>query len=433
MRIFFFAATIVAFASPASAGQTASKALTLDACIRLAEDAQSNVSAARQQSEIARYGLIQARAGFLPQIHFGNGYTYNSALQGGPEVFSFIALNGIREYNSMFTTALEVDTSGKLRAALARARADQDAAAANVGIVRRDLKRAVTAAYYRLLLTRRLIRVAQDALLEAQSFERRARLLFENGEVAQGDVIKAAAQVAFLQQISNNAQLDAQIANHDLASFWTPDVAEDLSIVDDLDQPVTPPEPASVSVERAAGAAAPFSSRPEVKLLDAEKRGLMADARCSRAELFPQANVVFQYGIDSLRLRIGDRGYAAFVSVGIPLFDWMRIRSQARQFDLRAQQIEAGRAIAERTFSRAYQDALARVRHVYQQISLAESQVKLSDENLRLSRLRFDGGEGLALDVVAAQNQLAQARTNYYTALVNYLSARADLEVAVGR
>jgi len=111
----------------------------------------------------------------------------------------------------------------------------------------------------------------------------------------------------------------------------------------------------------------------------------------------------------------------------------MRIRSQARQFDLRAQQIEAGRAIAERTFSRAYQDALARVRHVFQQISLAESQVKLSDENLRLSRLRFDGGEGLALDVVAAQNQLAQARTNYYTALVNYLSARADLEVAVGR
>ena len=47
--------------------------------------------------------------------------------------------------------------------------------------------------------------------------------------------------------------------------------------------------------------------------------------------------------------------------------------------------------------------------------------------------LRYEGGEGLALDLVAAQNQLAQARTNYYTAVANYLNARADLEVAAGK
>ena len=60
-------------------------------------------------------------------------------------------------------------------------------------------------------------------------------------------------------------------------------------------------------------------------------------------------------------------------------------------------------------------------------------QVKLSEENLRLARLRYDGGEGLALDVVSAQNQLAQARANYYTALASYQNGRADLEVASGR
>lgn len=432
MRIIFLVATIAAFTAADAAAQATSRVLSLEDCTRLAEDAQSIVSVARQQSEIARYGLIQARAGLLPQIHLGNGYTYNSPSAGNSEIFSFIALNGIREYNSMFTTALEVDTSGKLRAALARARADQDAAAANVGMTRRDLKRAVAAAYYRLLLTRRLVRVAQDALTEAQNFERRVRLLFDNGEVAQADVVKAASQVVFLQQVGNNAQLDAQIANHDLASFWTAQVGEDLSIVDVLDQPVTPPDSTSAAQQPASGAS-PYGARPEFNLLDAERRGFLADARRSRADLLPQASVVFQYGIDSLHMRVRDRGYAAFVNVGLPVFDWMRIRSVSRQFDLRAQQVEANRAIAERTFSRDYQDALARVRLVFQQISLTESQVKLSDENIRLSRVRYDGGEGLALDVVAAQNQLAQARANYYTAIVNYLNARADLEVAIGR
>ena len=62
-----------------------------------------------------------------------------------------------------------------------------------------------------------------------------------------------------------------------------------------------------------------------------------------------------------------------------------------------------------------------------------ERQAELAGEDLRLSRIRYEGGEGSALDVVAAQNGLAQARSNYYTTMANYLNARADLEVASGR
>jgi outer membrane protein TolC len=47
--------------------------------------------------------------------------------------------------------------------------------------------------------------------------------------------------------------------------------------------------------------------------------------------------------------------------------------------------------------------------------------------------VRYEGGEGLALDVVAAQNQLAQARANLVTTKASYLNARAELEVASGR
>ena len=89
--------------------------------------------------------------------------------------------------------------------------------------------------------------------------------------------------------------------------------------------------------------------------------------------------------------------------------------------------------IGERTFSRDYRDALARVEQVYRQIAITQEQVNASDENLRLARLRYEGGEGSALDVVAAQSQAAQARTNFYTARANYMNARADLEVAAGR
>jgi outer membrane protein TolC len=384
------------------------------------------VTVARQETEIAGQGLTQSRAGFLPLVHLGTGYTYNSPALRNREEFSFVALNGIREYVGQLTAVQELDTSGRLRAALARARADRDAATASLGITQRDLKRAVIAAYYQLLLARRLVVVNLAALDEARSFEKRTRLLVEHGEAAQADLVKASSQVAFLEQAQQAAELDAQIANHQLASFWTRDVADPLPVADAFDQPLPPPEAPAGSAESL------FMRRLEFSLLDAQRRGFQADARRARAELFPQASLVFQYGLDSLHVRVQDRGYAAFVNLNIPVFDWLRSRSAVRQSQLRARQVEVTREIAARTFSKDYQTAAARVRLIYQQISITQSQVRLSEENLRLSRVRYEGGEGSALDVVSAQTQLTQARTNYYAAVANYLNAKADLEVAAG-
>ena len=179
--------------------------------------------------------------------------------------------------------------------------------------------------------------------------------------------------------------------------------------------------------------ASPFLGRPEFRLFDAQRRGFQADARAARAELFPQLSLVEQYGFDSNQFSFADRGYASFVHLNIPVFDWFRARSASRQVSLQASQVDTNRQIAERQFSKEYRDALARVEQIYAQIAITEKQVKLSEDNLRLSRVRYEGGEGVALDVVSAQGQLAQARANYFTAKASYLNARVDLEVAAGR
>ena len=119
--------------------------------------------------------------------------------------------------------------------------------------------------------------------------------------------------------------------------------------------------------------------------------------------------------------------------MNVPIFDWLRAQSVSRQFITRASQIDSTRKLSERVFSREYESAKARMTSVHEQVTIAESQVKLFEENLKLSRLRYEGGEGPALDVVVAQTQLQQARANYFNTLFLYANARADLEVAAGR
>lgn len=420
------AANLLAATLTCASAQPISAPLTLQDCIRLAESVPSVVSVARQDRDIAARDVTRARAGLLPQSRLINGFTYNSPLLYNRQVFSFIPLNGIREYGSLFSVNQDFDSSGRLRAEMAQARASEEIAATGVALTQRDLRRAVATAYFRALLTRRIVRIIQDVLAESRSFQNRTKLLFNAGEAAQADVVKAGAQVAFLQQAFNAAQLEANLANQELASFWTRDVAGVVPLVDVLENDPAPPEPE-------APQGAPFLKRLEFRLLDARRRGFQADVRRARSALLPQLGFTFQYGIDSTAVRINDRGYAAFVNLTIPLFDWNRARAEMQQARLRTQQVESSRAISERVFSRDYQNALARVKQLYEQIALTREQARLAEDDLRLSRIRYEGGEGAALDVVTAQNQLAQARSNHYTTMANYLNAKADLEVAAGR
>ncbi len=400
--------------------------LTLEDCIRKSMAVPSSVSVARMDRLIADRDRSIARAGLLPQASAAVGTVYTSPSQLNPETFAFIPANAIREYVGLGRIFMEIDTSGRVRAEIARARANQQAAQASAGIAERDLKRAVSLAYYRLLLSRHLVEAIRSSLAESQNFERRVKLLAEGGEAARADVVKASTQVAILRQTLTSAELAATLANQDLAAYWTSDVDPLLNVQDVFDRSASELSP----IPNAPGQ---FTRRLEFSLLDAQKAGFQADAKRTKALLLPQLSLNFNYGLDSFRVDWQHRGYSAVASVNFPIFGWFRTLNASKQFTTRAEQITETRSVAERRYSQEYSAAQARVGRLQEQIALAKEQVKLAEEDFKLSTLRYEGGEGAAVDVVVAQNQLVQGRSSYYLSISNYLSAKLDLEVAAGR
>jgi len=351
LRLWFrLGCVAVALAGAAWAQDTS---LTLSDCVQKALEARNELSIARNDLRVAQQGVVAARAGFLPQMQATGGYTYNSPSKTGGSQ-QFIALNSVHEYVTQFGASLPIDTSGKLRAELARARSEREAARQSVRMTERDLRRAVTASYYRLVLARRLVDVAKSTISEAQSFESRARKLNAGGEAARADVVKAQAEVAFLQQTLQGAELDAETANHDLASYWTSDVSLILKVADPFDGPLPQPAPDSTSDA--------YMRRVEFSLFDAQRLGLKADIGAARAGMLPQTSLSWQYGIDSERYSWADRGQAFFATVNVPIFDWLKSWSATKQAHIRLESFDITRDIARRNLSKEYQSALARVR-----------------------------------------------------------------------
>ena len=58
--------------------------------------------------------------------------------------------------------------------------------------------------------------------------------------------------------------------------------------------------------------------------------------------------------------------------------------------------------------------------------------VQQAEENLKVRQLQFDRGLARPLDVMQAEDQLAQTRQSYLSALIDYQLARAQLSLAIG-
>ena len=413
--------------SPARAQQ---QALTLDDCVRLALEAPSSVQAVDREQAVARERQTAARSEMLPQFGLNAGYVYNSPLRNGPNPFSFVARNGLREYLAIADASWTLDLSGRLRAGLALARAGRDIAVADLEVARRDLRRAVAVAYYDLLLARRLVVLEESSLDEVREFERRVRARQQQGEASRADLLKASAQRSQFERRLSRSRLNARLANQILASFWTTDADRDLPVEDVLDSAPTPPAEA---LEQGSGeAAAALERRPELERLAAFGRSLDAQRKIARAGLKPQADVVFQYGLDANQVRGDQRGYAAYVNLNIPVFDWFRTRSEVRAARFQREQVDFERASAERAFTREYLAAHSRVQSSQERISMAESEFGDARENLRLVRLLYENGEGSALDVVLSQEHVTTAGGGFYAALAEYHRARVDYQAAAG-
>lgn len=417
-------ATILLACSAEAFAQTAEPPLTLPQCIELARNAPSTVRKAREQLRSAQFGLRGAEANFLPQISVLNGFTYNSPLLYDRNQFSFVALNGVREYSSVADASLELDTAGRLRAIYARARADRAIAETGVVIGERDLRQAVAMSYYHVLLARKLLASAEENQKTAHDFETKIRQLVNGGEASQADLAQASVESALLDQTAASMKIESERANHELASYWTSDVSTPLNLEEELDLPAPPMPPAPGDQA--------YLRRPEFQLFTNQIEGFRADAREARARMLPQLFLDFQYGVDSLQVTSRNRGYMGAIRLNIPVFDFLRAYDQKRQFQSMATQAQIDQSIGRRILSKEYQDALSEVKGLFPQIAITARQVTDAQENLRLSRIRFEGGEGPALAVVTAESALVQSEINFYTTRANYLNALVSLKVASG-
>jgi len=413
--------------STAGGPQPATIVLTLADALERARANSPQFQAAVTELGLAREDRYQARAALLPGVDYNNAFTYTQG--NGTSTGRYIGSNGVHEYVSQGMAHEVIGAAQVLD--YQRAAAVHALAKARAEIATRGLTVTVVQSYFGLLATETRTVNAERAFNEGQHFLELSRKLGEGGEVAHSDTIKAQIQANDLKRAWQEAKLTEQNARLALAVLLFPNFFQDFTLANDLaTMPALPP------MNELQTMAA--KNNPELQAAFAALAVANKQVGVAKAGYLPSLSVDMFYGIDANQFakRAPDGtqnlGYQGIATLNIPVWNWGATQSKVRQAELLRHQAQVELSAAQRQALADLQSFYSEAQLAYDQLQMLKQTTELAEQSLRLTTLRYQGGEATALEVVDAQNTLTAAGNSYHDGEARYHVALANLQTLTG-
>ena len=413
--------------STAGGPQPATIVLTLADALERARANSPQFQAAVTELGLAREDRYQARAALLPGVDYNNAFTYTQG--NGTSTGRYIGANGVHEYVSQGVAHEVIGAAQVLD--YQRAAAVHALAKARAEIATRGLTVTVVQSYFGLLATQTRTINAERAFNEGQHFLELSRKLGEGGEVAHSDTIKAQIQANDLKRAWQEAKLTEQNARLALAVLLFPNFFQDFTLANDLaTMPALPP------MNELQTMAA--KNNPELQAAFAALAVANKQVGVAKAGYLPSLSVDMFYGIDANQFakRAPDGtqnlGYQGIATLNIPVWNWGATQSKVRQAELLRHQAQVELSAAQRQALADLQSFYGEAQLAYDQLQMLKQSTELAEQSLRLTTLRYQGGEATALEVVDAQNTLTAAGNSYHDGEARYHVALANLQTLTG-
>jgi len=316
---------------------------------------------------------------------------------------------------------------GRRRAGLDAAREDAERLRLLNDAAWRDVRFAVTAAYYDLLRARNAIGLWEETVRLFQAHEDLIRDQFEAGTVLRSDLLQIGVRLAEARENLVSARYQAEIALARLAAV----VGVPASEIEVPDRPLGSPPYAA---DEGPLLVAAREEHPTIEALMAAERAAAYSEKAARRGNWPSLDMEIQ-GIwhgDDETFGMERDSYAIFILLDFPFYDGgaskaARLEASARRRETEAMRREAadGMELAVRTAHRNTLDAVTRV-------GIADEAVVAADAALAIIEERYRGGMAKVVDLLEAERALTESRVRALDARAMAWSALAGVERFAG-
>lgn len=404
--------------------------LSLPDAIRMALEKSPDLKSAQARLQIA-YGMereTKSEAGIQVTAHGllmdTSSMTMIPTVSGVEPSAMFMVPTRVRSGGSA-VASFPLFTGGRISGLVDSATHNREAEEFRFEAAKVQLAYAVKIAYGQVLVAQKEVAVEERVLEENQDALTRIKTLLESGKVATVQLYRANAEFSNAKRKLVEAQNGFALRKIDLLRILGTDLSAPIILTDSLVE--LPNAPNKEALIREAEL-----NRPELLAKKKEVAGVEALVRSAKGDYFPQT---YFYGrADTLSGSPGQFNGTSFGLIAtFPIFDSGKRGGKVEQ--------------AEGKLKEAHSDLEALTLNVRREVTqgwlnldtarvlLAEvkDELKSAEENLRITRLRFESGKAIQLEILDALSVYERARLRELDARFAYHAALALLDRAVGR
>lgn len=415
--------------------------LSLPEAAALAQRQHPAVTGAQARVDAAGSRVEQARAGYLPKVHYQESYqrsnnpvfvfsTLLTQRRFAEENFAIDALNNpasLQNFQSVVSAEQTLFDGGVTRTQVQAAGLQKQLTAEEQRALANNLAAAAARAYLGVLLAEESRKVAREAVVSAEVDLQRAQAVRAAGMSTDADVLSIQVHLAAMREQEIRRRSDVEVARAALNEALGLPLDTERSLTTALTPLPTPP-PAPGDYEKRAASERPDTRQAGLAVELAQKQSSLA-----RTGYLPQVSVrgaleanrgrfVTQYGGNwfagvTLRWNLFN-GFADRARIQEASHSLAAAQSAKRQVDA-AVQLQVRRVYAE-------------LRAATERIEVAEAAVAQADESLRIIRNRYEGGLSTVTDLLRNQVARLEASLRRLAAVHDQRAAATMLELAAG-
>jgi outer membrane protein len=401
-------------------------ALSLDEALLTALENHPNLQAARERIAAQRAVLGQQLGAYYPTI--SNSSLYRTTTQTGttgssPRGFDF--------FSSQINFNYILYNFGKREGAVEAARETLNAVGHNYKTTADAVILGVKQAYYTYLGAQALVKVREETVKSRELLVKQAQGFYEVGTRARIDVARAESNLF-------NALADLITTQNATKIAWVT-LKNALGLRELPERPLAEePITTNISYRFEEARELAYSSRPELKSFDAQRKAQDQNIATARRGHLPDLNFDANYGRRNTSTSGGNTfplnaTWQVQLTLSIPIFDGFRTTNRVEETLRNYHVIKAQEEQQRQQIALEVEQSYLRLVELQERIKANEAAAKAAKENLDLANGRYQVGVGNIIEVTDAQTLYTDAQTTYIRALYEFKIAEAQFTRSIGQ
>lgn len=409
--------------------------LSLDSCRKMALSQSESLQQAENRYRQSCLDNKIASAAMLPKIEASATGTY---------VFPDMDMMGMDlrmrgTYMAGITLAQPLYAGGKIMTGKKLARLGMEIAGEQKRMTEMDVLVEADNAYWTLIAVRQKVQMLQSYKEQMDSLFAQVSTAVEAGLSTDNELLRIEASKSDISYQLQKAENGEELCRLSLCRITGIDADAALELTDTI-----------VRIEAPVMLAAEIDQRPELKLLEHQVEASRRQIQMSKADMLPTVGLAAgytYYGNIKLNSMV-DAGNgtmvpysqefrdglgAVMLSVKIPIFEWganLRKVKKAK-IDFRNAELELGKN--SRLMTLEVQSAMNNLYDCYRLIKTAETGLRHAEENLRVTGNKYAVAMAPLSDLLDAQSQWKQAKSNLIEAQTQYKIYETEYLRATGK